>query len=94
MGPEIEAMYKHAKSYKGTKNTGTANKNSEMPTNTDSISIPAGNLGQNMEWKNAFFSANSDPYSISVAAMEQEYGAHEKKPSSDSDSEPEYDDYI
>jgi hypothetical protein len=81
MGPKVFDMYKHAKSYQSSKNSSYGDCNVELPTdNTDiKITTPA---DLNSTLKKYFGHTNT--YSIYVAAAEQEYGAHTKKPSTKS----------
>lgn len=81
MGPEIEQMYKNAKNYKGNKNSKIANSNTEMLTNSESIRTAE--LSSNNDIIKYYFSDTVDRYSIQVASMEQEYGAHKKKEESE-----------
>ena len=81
MGPEIEQMYKNAKNYIGNKNSKIANSNTEMLTNSESIRTAE--LSSNNDIIKYYFSDTVDRYSIQVASMEQEYGAHKKKEESE-----------
>lgn len=80
MGPKVFDMYKHAKEYKGNTSSGIGHNDKEIDTSDiHNISVP----NELSEVLQKYF-GQKDPYSIYVAACEQEYGAH-KKPKKESE---------
>lgn len=74
MGPKVFDMYKHAKQYKGNKKSNIGNPNNEISTsNENNISVP-----DELKGVLKHYFGHDDPYSIYVAAAEQEFGAHKK----------------